>query len=154
MPGYVKADLHKSHQSKLSWTQDSPYLWVPPEYGTNNQLIVTAEELPILADKKQNELQQIMGTFLYYACALDKNILVSINSLLTQQNNTTVETTKNLNRFLNYYATHPEAEIIFHRSRMVLYSNASYLLDPGTKSRVGGFFLFSPKPKDPTNPPK
>ena len=59
---------------------------------------------------------------------------------------------------LNYAATHPEAVIRFHKSAMILHihSDASYLSEPKSRSRVGGFFFLSdsdnPKPEAPLPP--
>jgi hypothetical protein len=56
---------------------------------------------------------------------------------------------------LNYCATHPEAEIRFKRSNMVLHvkSGASYLCLPKAGSRVGGYHYLSSMPRNPGQPP-
>ena len=50
---------------------------------------------------------------------------------------------RQLNCFLDYAATHPEATVIFYRSDMipVIHTNALYLNKPGAKSRAGGYLF-------------
>ena len=44
---------------------------------------------------------------------------------------------------LNYAATHPDAEVTFYASDMILkiHTDASYLSEQGARSRVGGYFF-------------
>eukprot|EP00804_Cyclotella_cryptica_P000097 CCRYP_013741-RA/>CCRYP_013741-RA protein AED:0.45 eAED:0.45 QI:0/0/0/1/0/0/2/0/125 len=60
---------------------------------------------------------------------------------------------KQAKQFLDYTATHPDAEIRYHASDMILnvHSDASYLSVPNARSRAAGiFFLGSlPQPNKP-----
>jgi hypothetical protein len=156
MPGYVKAALHKFQHPEPSRPQDSPYPWNAPRYGENSQDVFIPEFSPLLVQTDQTRLQQLVGTFLYYARALDNTMLMSLNALASQQNKATEITAKQIVHFLNYCATHPEACILFSASDMILhiYSDASYMSEPGARSRYGGYFFFGPKYiKPPTNMP-
>jgi hypothetical protein len=151
MPGYVEAALHKFQHANPSRPQDSPYPWVAPTYGANSQEMPIPQTYPLLEQPQQNQLQQIVGTFLYYARAIDNTMLMALNSLASQQNKGTEHTAKQITQFLNYCATHPNASISFHKSDMVLhfYSDASYLSEPEARSRYGGYFFFGPKSDKP-----
>ena len=63
-----------------------------------------------------------------------------------------------INQFLDYAATHPNAKIRYHSIQMHLWihSDASYLNESKSRSRNGGFFYLSNKPKltmKPNGPP-
>eukprot|EP00957_Ditylum_brightwellii_P193803 14757843-Ditylum_brightwellii.AAC.1 len=62
---------------------------------------------------------------------------------------------KEIIHLLDYAATHPHAVIRYTASGMALYihSDASYMSEPCARSRAGGHFFLSSKPKDPTKPP-
>jgi hypothetical protein len=59
-----------------------------------------------------------------------------------------------INHFLNYAATHPQAKIRYTASQMHLWlhSDASYLNESKARSKNGGFFYLSNKPKLPIKP--
>jgi hypothetical protein len=59
-----------------------------------------------------------------------------------------------INHFLNYAATHPNAKLRYTASQMHLWlhSDASYLNESKARSRNGGFFFLSDKPKLPIKP--
>jgi hypothetical protein len=54
---------------------------------------------------------------------------------------------------IHYVATHPDAILTYEKSDMVLavHSDASYLSEPGGRSRAGGHFFMSSNVKDPPN---
>ena len=89
----------------------------------------------------------MVGTFLYYALALDLTMLMALGSIATQQNNPTEATMSKVTWFLDYCATHPEATIRYKLSNMVLWtaSNASYVSEPDARSRVGAIFFLGPR---------
>ena len=97
-------------------------------------------------------LQQIIGTFLYYARAVDNTMLVALNALASAP--TTQATAQAITHLLNYAATHPDAVLCYSASDMTLHvhSDASYLSEPKACSRADGFFFLSCQPHDPTIP--
>ena len=56
-------------------------------------------------------------------------------------------------QFLDYAATHPNAIVTYHASKMVLpgHSNASYLSESNARSRAGGQFFMSNNTAKPPN---
>jgi hypothetical protein len=97
---------------------------------------------PALSDKDVNKLQQLTGTLLYYARAVDPTLNMPINLLASEQSNATEVTADKVIKLLNYCNTHRETKIRYHASDMILHinSDASYLSENEAKSRAGGFF--------------
>jgi hypothetical protein len=95
-----------------------------------------------LSDKEINKLQQLTGTLLYYARAVDPTLLMPINVLASEQSAATNVTADKVIKLLNYCHTHPESKIRYHSSDMILHINSdtSYLSEDEAKSRAGGFF--------------
>ena len=142
MPCYVKEALHKFQHPTPSRPQHSPHQWNPPNYGsTAPQLAHQAPGSPNLAPPESNIVQQVVGTFLYYACAVNLTMLVALNSIAAEQASSTEATTKAVTQLLNCAATHYEAIKRYRTSSMILHihSDASFMSDPGAKSRVGGY---------------
>ena len=75
--------------------------------------------------------QEVCGTLLYYARAVDCTMLATLGLITTQQASPTANTMRKIKQFLDYAATHPDAAVTYWASNMVLasHSNASYLSD-------------------------
>jgi type IV secretory pathway VirB2 component (pilin) len=54
-------------------------------------------------------LQQVLGTLLFYARAVDNTLLVTLNDLASAQSNGTEAVLSQITQLLNYCATHPDA---------------------------------------------
>ena len=82
----------------------------------------------------QKILQKIGGNFLYYAISTDPTALVELSSLTALQKKPTIETEKQINQFLNYSATHPDAVTEYRKSGIILliYSDAFHISEPET----------------------
>jgi hypothetical protein len=101
-------------------------------------------------------LQQLGGTLLYYALAVDPTLIMPVNVLASEQTKATAATVDKIIKLLNYSNTHPEAALHCHASDMILNINseASYLSEREAKSRAGGFFYMgsnTDKPNTLTN---
>ena len=59
------------------------------------------------------QLQQIVGYFLYYGRSIDLTIIITLNTLATQQSAPTENTDQDVKHFLGYCATHPDAKMSF-----------------------------------------
>ncbi len=154
MPGYITKALGVFQHSKPDQPQDQPYPCETPQYGVKVQMTTHDESEPL--DKKETtRLQSIVGKFLYSARAVDSSMLVPLSSLAAAQTKGTQQTAKALAQLLDYAATHPEPKVRFKASDMVLWidSDASYLSEPGSRSRIGGYHFLSDRPKDPDKPP-
>lgn len=109
--------------------------------------MVTIDESEALNKDRIKRIQEVVGTLLYYARAVDSTMLTALSSLASAQANGTVETERATNQLLDYCATHPNAGIVYHASEMRLriHSDASYLCEPKARSRAGGHFYLSNK---------
>jgi hypothetical protein len=143
MPDYVKeALLEFQHKGTNKIKFNSPSTYTPPVYGKKQQMAKIDETNPI--NKKETKLlQQVCGKFFHHARAVDTTILHALNDLATQTTKGTGKAMEEaLTHFLNYCATHPDAELIFRASDMVLLHNhldAAYLVASEARSRAGGF---------------
>jgi hypothetical protein len=155
MPGYIKAALHKYQHPAPARPEHAPHTWNPPIYGARTQFVSETTPSPALSDKDVNKLQQLTGTLLYYARAVDPTLIMPINVLASEQSNATEVTAYKVIKLLNYCNTHPETKIRYHASDMILHihSDASYLSENEAKSRAGGFFTWATQPKTTKNSP-
>jgi hypothetical protein len=98
-----------------------------------------------LTPKEIKYVQDIVGTFLYYAQAVDPTLLPTLSAISAQQSNGTQAVAYACHQLLDCIATHPNAGIQYKACNMVLlvHTDTSYLLKPGGKSRAAGHFYLS-----------
>jgi hypothetical protein len=91
--------------------------------------------------------QVIVGTLLYNARAVDPTLLVPLRALASQFSTATATTINAVSHLLDYCSTHPESSIRYFASDMQLktHSDASYLSEPKSKSRIGRYFYLGNK---------
>jgi hypothetical protein len=142
MPGYIDKALQRFTHSLPSKPQHSPHAWTAPEYGARVQYADPEDTSLPLNSKGITHLQQVIGTLLFYARAVDNTMHVALGTLAAAQTQGTAQTMDAAVQLLNYAATHPDAAVRFYKSDMILYihSDASYLSEPKARSRVGGYF--------------
>ena len=151
MPDYVKKALARFQHKFPSHPQHSPHPCAKIKYGEKVQY--AKETVPTDMTKEQlTYCQQVIGVFLFYARAIDSTMLPSIGSIAAHMSTSTWrEMKQKITHFLDYAATHPDAEIVYKASSMHLWihTDASYLTEPKARSRAGGYHYFSSKPKLP-----
>jgi hypothetical protein len=142
MTGYIKAALHKYQHPVPARPEHAPHTWNTPIYGAKTQFVNEETTSPTLSDKDVNKLQQLTGTLLYYAQAVDPTLIMPINVLASEQSNAMEFTADKVIKLLNYCNTHPETKIRYHESDMILHihSDAIYLSENEAKGRAGEFF--------------
>jgi hypothetical protein len=143
MVKYVMKQLTKyGHIAPLK-PQQCPYLLNPIKYGKDNQSPSPLDDSPLLDKAGKKRVQQIVGSFLNYAQAIDPTILMALSEISSQQAAPTKNTMKCVNHFLNYMWTHPDAIIWYSASGMILnvHADVSYLSAPKARSRAGGYFF-------------
>ena len=88
------------------------------------------------------QIQQVVGTILYYAQAIDNTMLIALSTITIAQSSGIKHTVKALHKFFNDCATHAEAAICFCASPMILciHSNTSNLSKPQAWRQAGGYF--------------
>jgi hypothetical protein len=144
MPGYIARALTRFQHTVPTQPQHAPHAWNAPTYGAKQQF-TAHDETPALDLTNTRRIQEVLGTLLYYARAVDSTMLVAIGTLATQQAAPTVATMRAVTHLLNYCATHPEATIRYHASEMILHveSDASYLSESKGRSRAAGLHYLS-----------
>jgi hypothetical protein len=145
MLDYVPKVLTRFQHIPPRIPQHQPYPHVKPTYGTKTQYMEDVDTSLPLDKKGKKYIQEVIGTFLYYAHCIDSTMLPTLGSLAMQQANPTQNTKKLVHQFLDYATTHPDAIITYQASDMVLagHSNASYLSKTNARSRAGGHFFMS-----------
>jgi hypothetical protein len=101
MPGYIAATLHKFQHQPPTRAQHAPYCWNKPVYGTNPQLTEPEDDTAPLPPDGIKRIQQITGTLLYYARAVDPTMLVALGTIAAQQANGTEATADAIVQLLN-----------------------------------------------------
>ena len=110
MPGYLKAALLKFQREATNETQDALHRWNQPTYGAKTQYADT-DKADLVEAKFILYVQQVCGTFVYYAIAVDQTMLAALNAISAAQANATITTMGDIVWLLNYAATHPDATI-------------------------------------------
>jgi hypothetical protein len=150
MPGYIVNALHKIQHKTPDRPQHAPYPARTPHYGSKVQLTPEILDSPVITPQGKKRIQQVVGALLYYDRAIDSTITRAISSLASQQATATEDTEATLIHLLKYCATHPDATIRYSASDMILniHSDVGYLNEPDARSRAGGHFFMSSKPRN------
>jgi hypothetical protein len=154
MLDYIPKSLTSFRHCKPRTPQHQPYPHVKPNYGVKAQFTESGNTLPALPKEGKKFIQEVTGTFLYYAGCVDSTMLGALRSLATQQAKPTKHTKAKVMQFLGYTSTHPNTIVIYHASDMVLacHRDALYLSESNARSRAGGhFFMSSSTAKPPNN---
>ena len=148
MPGYVVQALKKFQHTKPTRVQHAPHKWNQPTYGKCVQYATSPDTTKLLDKKGTRLVQSIVGTFLYYARAIETPILVALNEIGTQQSAPTEKTRQEVNWLMDLLAHHPDAKIRYFAGSMQLTvdSDAAYLVVPGAKSRYAGHYFLESFP--------
>jgi hypothetical protein len=149
MPKYIPAALLKFQHQRPPRPCHAPHRWTRPAYGRQTQFAPPPDDSDLLVQLSDiRRIQAIVGTFLYYARAVDCTMLPALNQISTQQAKPTKMTNSDANMLLDFAATYPNAKLRFHASDMILHidTDAAYLVMPNAKSRIAGYFYLSSHP--------
>ena len=150
MPNYVTKLLEQFNHPPPKRPQHSPHAAPPRQFGASAQEPVKHDNTPKLAPDRINRIQQIVGTIMYYARAVDVTTLVALSSIAAEQAQATEQTEKHVHQLLDYLHTHQDATIRYVASDMILniHSDASYLSEARARSRLGGTYFFGSLPQN------
>jgi hypothetical protein len=156
MPGYVERALQRFGHPTPDKLVHSPSKYTSPNYGARIQYAPDPDSSQPVDDKQRKRIQEVLGTLLYYARAVDCCILEALGTIATQQARPTADTLTAVTHLLNYCASNPEATVRYTRSDMILHieSDASYLSQPKARSRAAGYFYLSDKTIDIATKPR
>ena len=109
---------------------------------------MTPDTSSLLDEHGIKYVQQVTGSLLYYARAIDGTMLPALNTIGTQQAKPTKKTMQKCLRLLDYAATYPYGSLRYYASDMVLHvdSDAAYLVMQEALSRISGYYHLSDKP--------
>ena len=155
MPGYVQHAVNKFQHGVQSPNKhtDAPHLYkVTKKQGL--PMTQAMDDDTKLSPKAIKQLQQIVGTFLFYSRAVDPTMLTALSIITMEQTQGTQTTKEKAEHFLTYAATHPNATIKYYKSDMILkiHSDASYLSERQGRSHAGGHFYLGNR-EHTTDPP-
>jgi hypothetical protein len=150
MLGYVANALQRFCHVPATRIKNAPHAWIPPHYGAHQQITPPPDESDKMDRAGITRLQEVIGVFLFYGRAVDCTMIVALGTLASQQADGTQATAKSITHLLNYATAHPDATIRYVASDMYLHvnSDASYLSEAKARSRVGGTFFLSDRPKN------
>ena len=92
---------HKTPKRK----QNQPYQHVILNYGAKTQYAVGPDGTALLDKDGKKFVQQITGTFLYYAREVESTMLVALSALASEQASPTQKTMEKVMTFLDYAAS-------------------------------------------------
>ena len=112
------------------------------------QYAIEKDNDPLLQPSDVKMVQQISGNLLYYARAIESPILPALNEIAHRQATPTQNTLDKCKMLLHFCASHPNASIRYTASDMILHidTDASYLVLPGAKSRIAGYYYLAQHP--------
>ena len=148
MPGYVDKLLARFDHKAPARPQHCPHAAPPRLFGKDAQMPLDHDSEPILPPDRIKRIQQIIGTIMYYARAVDLTTLVALSSIASEQTKATENTEKRVTQLLDYLHTHKDATVRYVASDMILniHSDASYLSETKARSRLGGTFFMGGSP--------
>ena len=138
MEDYIKDLNIKVGHTKPIKSQLLPYKHTPIFMGTARNSPPTLIRAPRSIQRVSSVCKKNVGALLYYSRAVDKQIMVSLSAIGSQQAAATVDTAMDVEQLLNYIATYPHYGITYRASDMILaaHSYASYLNKPLSRSRA------------------
>ncbi len=142
MPGYIKKKLQEYQHSLPKRIQNCPYSPEPKRFGVDAQAPIETDETAVLDAKGIKRIQQIVGSILYYARAVDMTVLMALSSIAVEQTKATEKTLGHCLQLLDYLVSNSEAKVRYHASDMIMniHSDASYLSETKARSRACGHF--------------
>ena len=138
MPGYIKKKLQEYTHALKGRLQTCPYSPKPKQFGADAQAPVVKDKTAALNAKGIKRVQQIVGSILYYARAVDMTVLMALSSIAVEQTKATEKTMGHCIQLLEYLASNSEAKVRYHASDIVMniHSDASYLSETKARSRA------------------
>jgi hypothetical protein len=150
MPEYIKKKLQEYKHAIPTKVQTCPYSPEPRRFGADAHAPICTDKTALLDDKGIKKVQQIVGSILYYARAVDMTVLMALSSIAVEQTKATVKTMARCVQLLDYLASNSDAKVRFHASNMVMniHTDASYLSETKARSRACGHFFMGWLPKN------
>jgi hypothetical protein len=104
MPGYIKKLLIKCKHCMPNQSHHCLYSPSPKQYGAQAQTPLPVDISPRLSPEEIKEIQRIVGSILYYTCAVDITVLKALSSVAIKQTKGTI---KQFKKQSNFWITSP-----------------------------------------------
>jgi hypothetical protein len=101
MPAYVAKQLLQYEHPHPTKLQHCPYNLNSIKYGQDNQATDLIDTSPKLNETNKKRINQIVGSFFYYACAVNPTILMALSAIASQQALPTEDSRNRINQFLD-----------------------------------------------------
>jgi hypothetical protein len=149
MPGNVKKKLQEYNHIISKGSQTCPYSLAPKQFGSKAQAPLPDDESPWLNEVGIHRVQQIVGSILYYARAVNMTILMALRTTASKQTKVTEKTMKKCTQLLDYLALNSNAKVHIYTSDMVMniHSDTLYLSEAKAHSPTCGHFFMGWIPK-------
>jgi hypothetical protein len=120
MPGYIINVYTRYKHLMPTKHQLSPHKHHDIILGQTTQLTHVNPYSPPLSTEGVKRIQGIIGTLLYYACAVDNKFLATLSTLCSQQATATEATHVAMNQLLDYLTTYPDDGTTYRASYVIL----------------------------------
>ena len=94
MPNYVRKDLQIFQHIIRGGKEYSPHICAPIQYVQTIKYADSLDAAEYLSEKETNFVQQVCGTLLYYAIAIDNTIIPVLSDISSEQYKATKNTEK------------------------------------------------------------
>ena len=101
MPNYIQKNLVKYGHKKPRKPQHYPYEPAPKKYRKESNEITEEPESPRVNNEKKKYVQQVVGSFKYYARAVDLTTQQALSAIAEEQCNPTEKTLGGVSQFLD-----------------------------------------------------
>ena len=118
IPGYIDKLLQRFQPAGIQQAA-SPSIYVPPKYGKTTQYI-KIDNSEVLTASEKKKIQEIVGSLLYYARAVDPSMLTAVNAIASEQATPTQTVQAQVDRLLAYAASYPNNRLRLKACDMVL----------------------------------
>jgi hypothetical protein len=81
MPGYIIKQLQKYKHAIPAKLQHYPYTPQSRQCGSKVQQLLPVDTSPPLLDANIKHIQWVIGSILYYACAVDLTVLMALSTI-------------------------------------------------------------------------
>ncbi len=114
MPGYIKKKLQEYKHLWITKAQTCPYTPEPKKFGKETQAPLPPDASPRLDARGIKKVQNIVGSILYYARAVDMMILMALSSIAVDQTRATEKMMSRCTQLLDYLSGNANATVRFH----------------------------------------
>jgi hypothetical protein len=140
MPKYIPHMMSQFYHERPLKGKLSPAVYTAPHWGDKLQAPTREDNTPLLDATQIKRVQQIVGSCLFYARAIDSTFLPATCAVSSEQSKPTQKVLEDAERILEYAHLHPNNKLVFKASDMILHikSDASYLSRSKSRSVGGG----------------